>query len=81
MIIQRTERFLKSYASAPLSVRRSCDKKLAFLMNDLRHPSLHAKKYDEAHDVWQGRINDGWRFYFVIQEDVYILVSMTPHPK
>ena len=50
-------------------------------MNDLRHPSLHAKKYDEARDVWQGRINDDWRFYFVIENDTYILISMTPHPK
>lgn len=50
-------------------------------MKDLRHPSLRAKKYDEARDVWQARINDEWRFYFTIQNDIYILISMTPHPK
>lgn len=66
MLIQRTDRFLKSYGDAPRTVQKACDKQLAFLMNDLRHPSLHAKKYDEARDVWQGRINDDWRFYFFL---------------
>ncbi len=81
MLIRRTDRFLKSYGTAPRSVQRACDKQILFLMNDLRHPSLHAKKYDESRNVWQARINDDWRFYFVIQNDMYILISMTPHPK
>lgn len=81
MTIEYTDRFLKSYESAPRAVQKSCDKQLLFLLNDLRHPSLHAKKYDEARDVWQGRINDDWRFYFVIENDAYTLLSMTPHPK
>lgn len=50
-------------------------------MQDLRHPSLRAKKYDESRDVWQARINDDWRFYFMILNDIYILISMTSHPK
>jgi len=47
----------------------------------LRHPSLRAKKYDEARDIWQARINSGWRFYFKIEEDVYYLLDVIPHPK
>jgi hypothetical protein len=34
-------------------------------------PSLRAKKYDEAQDYWQARVNRDWRFYFTI----------IPHPK
>lgn len=81
MLIQRTERFLKNYLTASKRVQKACDKQLIFLMEDIRHPSLRAKKYDESRDVWQARINDDWRFYFTIINDIYILISMMPHPK
>jgi mRNA-degrading endonuclease RelE of RelBE toxin-antitoxin system len=52
-----TERFRRSYADASAPIQKQCDKRLAFLLEDLHHPSLRAKKYDEARPVWQGRVN------------------------
>jgi len=54
---------------------------LTFLLRDLRHPSLHAKKYDEARGIWQARIDGGWRLYFVIEGDGYVLLTLMPLPK
>lgn len=54
---------------------------MAFLLRDLHHPSLHAKKYDEARDLWQARVNDDWRFYFKIAGDVYRIEEIRKHPK
>jgi mRNA interferase RelE/StbE len=54
---------------------------LAFLLSNLRHPSLRAKKYDEAIDIWQARVDDGYRFYFQIDGETYLLLSIIPHPK
>ena len=76
-----TERFRQSYADAPLDVRKQCEKQLTLLAQDLRHPSLRAKKYDETRGIWQGRINRNWRFYFLIVRDSYTLLDMMPHPK
>ncbi len=76
-----TERFRRNYAAAPASVRLAFDRRAAFLAQDLRHPSLRSKKYDEAHDLWQARVNDAWRFYFRIEGDTYILIDITRHPK
>jgi len=76
-----TERFRRSYADAPASIQKRCDKQLAFLVRNLRHPSLRAKKYDEARDIWQARVNSGWRFYFVIRGELYYLLDLIPHPK
>jgi len=42
---------------------------------------LRAKKYDESRGVWQARVNKDWRFYFVIQDDIYYLVDIIRHPK
>lgn len=76
-----TERFRRSYADAHLSIQKRCDKQLALLARNLRHPSLRAKKYDQARDIWQARVNGGWRFYFLIRGDFYYLLDMIPHPK
>jgi len=38
------------------------------------------QKFDEARDIWQGRVTGAWRFYFSIDEDTYVLHSITPHP-
>jgi hypothetical protein len=51
------------------------------LIRDLRHPSLRAKKYDEARGLWQAGVNGGWRFYFRIAGDTYILETIRPHPE
>jgi hypothetical protein len=55
-------------------------KQLGFLLSNLRHPSLQAKKYSEREDIWQGRVTREWRFYFKIGDDEYVIVSIVPHP-
>lgn len=76
-----TERFRKSYADAPPAIKRAFNKQAKYLEGDLRHPSLRAKKYNEANDIWQARITRDWRFYFKIENDAYYLLDMIPHPK
>ena len=49
--------------------------------NNLRHPSLRAKKYDEARNIWQARVNRDCRFYFIMTADTYLILNLTPHPK
>jgi len=41
--------------AAPAAVRKAFFKQINFLVQNLQHPSLHAKKYDEANDRWQAR--------------------------
>jgi len=81
MKLLRTTRFERSYAKSPLQVQRAFDKQSALLLQNLRHPSLRAKKYDERRDLWQARVNQDWRFYFLIQNDAYLIVDIIPHPK
>ncbi len=81
MNIAFSDRALVAIASAPPAVRKAFHKQAAFLVHGLRHPSLRAKKYDEAHDWWQARVNRDWRFYFTIEGDTYRIQDITPHPK
>ena len=74
-------RFLKQYNEAPLQVRKAFHKQAKLLAADLRHPSLHAKKYNEAKNIWQARVTRDWRFYFTIEGDTYHLHTIISHPK
>ena len=75
------ETFPPQLFRGPKAVRDAFDKQSQFLLQDLHHPSLHAKKYDEARDVWQARVNYTWRFYFRIVGDVYLMEEIQYHPK
>ena len=81
MELLRSIRFERSYAKAPPQVQRAFDKQSMLLLHNLHHLSLHAKKYDEGRNLWQARVNKSWRFYFLIQKDVYCIVDIVPHPK
>jgi mRNA interferase RelE/StbE len=79
--VRFAERADRDYAGLQPEVRKAFAKQLGFLLNDLSHPSLRAKKYDEAKHIWQARVNRSWRFYFVIRGDEYVILSIIPHPK
>jgi len=43
--------FRRNYAKAPPHVRRMFHRKLALLLQNLHHPSLRAKRYDETRGI------------------------------
>ena len=73
--------FTRSYNKAPAAIRQAFDKQSLLLLQNFRHPSLRAKKYDERQDLWQARVTGSWRFYFKIVGDVYRLEEIKTHPK
>lgn len=81
MRILLSDRAVRALEDAPVAAQRAFYKQLRFLANNLQHPSLHAKKYDEAQDLWQARVNQDWRFYFTIAGDTYRIEDVIPHPK
>ncbi|MGH9459658.1 MAG: type II toxin-antitoxin system RelE family toxin [Vicinamibacteria bacterium] len=72
---------VEQLAAAPPPVRDAFNRKVQLLVRDLRHPSLHAKKYDEERDIWQARVTQDWRLYFQIEGDTYTILSLVSHPK
>jgi len=81
MRIRYATRASRAFADAPARVRKAFLKQATFLVRNLHHPSLQAKKYDESRDIWQARVNRDWRFYFRIEGDTYVVLDIIPHPK
>ena len=74
-------KFIRQYKALSPALKAKVDKQIAFLVENLHHPSLRAKKYDEAQDIWQARVDQHYRFYFKIDGDTYQILSVTRHPK
>lgn len=81
MKIRLSESAISQYKTLSPSLQKKADKQFEYLMDDIRHPSLHAKKYKGHDDLWQARIDKDWRFYFFIVSPHYIIVSVIKHPK
>ncbi len=81
MKIELGEAVYQTLESAPPAVRKAFFKQVKLPEQNLHHPSLRAKKYDEANDRWQARVNRDWRFYFLIVNDTYRIIKVIPHPK
>lgn len=81
MRVRFAEPFLRRFKKLPKEIKRKFEKQLAFLLNNIQHPSLRAKKYDETQNIWQARVSSVYRFYFKIQGDTYIVLTITKHPK
>ena len=81
MKIFYTPHFKKCFKSLPKEVKRKFKKQISFLLKNLHHPSLRCKKYDEKQKTWQARVDRYYRFYFLIKDDVYILLEIKSHPE
>ena len=73
------DRFVRQLKKMPRVVEEKFYKQLTYLLTDIRHPSLRAKKFDETQGIWQARVDDHFRFYFQIDGDTYVIVNILPH--
>ena len=74
-------RAARDYKSLSPELRVLVRKQLNLLRDNLRHPSLNAKKYGGTDDIWQGRVNRDYRFYFEIADGTYRIIAIVRHPK
>jgi len=81
MKVEYSDAVTETLATASPAVQKAFFKQVTFLQQNLHHPSLRAKKYNEAKDRWQARVNKDWRFYFTIIDDTYHILKLIPHPK
>jgi len=76
----RSPGFIRALEKFSSEIRTAFEKQLRFLLSDIRHPSLRAKKYDEDAGIWQARVTRNVRFYFGVDGDTYILLDIEKHP-
>ncbi len=81
MKIAFSKKALDDYLELSKELKVKANKQFGLLIKNFRHPSIHAKKYDKSQDVWQGRINKNYRFFFTIKKDIIFIITISKHPK
>jgi len=84
MKVRRTEPFKRDFQRLPDAIKRRTEAALRLLMANRNHRSLRVKKmrreiikgYD---NTLEGRITRDYRFFFLIETDVYILLRCGRH--
>lgn len=79
MTIRRTKSYVKQYTKLPERVRKKVDKQLARLIQNIRHPSLNAKKMSGRNDIWEARVDIHHRMTFQFANDMIVLRQVGAH--
>jgi len=64
MKYQRTARFKKAFKALPKSIQKKVAKIFVLFKDDPQHPSLGVKKMKRHKNIWEGRVDDFYRFTF-----------------
>jgi mRNA-degrading endonuclease RelE of RelBE toxin-antitoxin system len=69
MIYRRTGRFRDAYRTLPKEIQEKVIRPFSLFKTNPRHPSLVIKKMKGREDIWEGRIDQDYRFTFHFEKD------------
>jgi mRNA interferase RelE/StbE len=69
MKYRRSAHFKKAFQELPKPIREKVSRTFALFQQNPQHPSLGVKKMKKHHNIWEGRIDDFYRFTFEYQSD------------
>jgi len=70
MIYRRTERFRKAFLALPPEIQVEVIKTFELFKQNQNHPSLRIKKIKGREGIWEGRIDQAYRFTFHFEKNV-----------
>lgn len=84
MIYRRSPEFKKAYKSLPVAVQDKAVKAFALFKDNPRHPSLGVKKIQGSDNLWEGRVDQFYRFTFEylrndVGESICLFRNIGPH--
>lgn len=65
----------------PKVIQKKALRQLKFLVSNLRHPSIRAKKIIGSDDIWEGRVDKFYRFTFKMEDDEIRLRRVGRHDR
>lgn len=76
---KRTPRFKKAFEALPEHVKKKVRKAFLLFQENPRHPSLQIKKMEGTTGIYEGRIDQKYRFTFHYEGDVVFFRDIGPH--
>jgi mRNA interferase RelE/StbE len=69
MKYRRSDHFKQAYQNLPAAIQDKAKKAFRLFQEDPRHPSLVVKKIKGTADIWEGRVDQQYRFTFQYEKD------------
>lgn len=85
MIYRRTQRFHESFKRLPAAIQEKAKKAFTLFRDNPRHPSLQTKKMKGHENIWEGRVDQGYRFFYRYDNDektgesICVFYEIGPH--
>ena len=79
MAIIITDRFRKAFQKLPPGIQSKVKKALRLLAENPRHPSLRVRKIQGVNHIYEGRVDQKYRFSFQFEGDDKILRNVDNH--
>ena len=73
------EEFYRNYHKLPVPIQKKTQRVITYLMRDLRHPGVRAKKVVNHLDIWEARVDIHHRMTFKIEADVLVFRRVGLH--
>lgn len=64
--VERADSFVSDYLRLPSHLQTRTEKAIELLVQDMRHPSLQAKKIQGAPHIWEARVTRRYRLTFEV---------------
>lgn len=80
MKLHRLPKFDRDYKKLPNNIKKKLFRQLSYLGNDIRHPSLQAKRI-KGMAVWEARVDIHYRLTFQIKQNIIFLRRVGQHDK
>lgn len=79
MTIRFSKPFVQQYHKLPQSLRKKIDRQLGFLAQDIRHPSLYARRMVGYEKIWEARVDYHYRLTFEIVSNEIVVRKVGTH--
>ena len=79
MELHPTPRYLHRLGRMPVRIQELAEDKLALMVADPRHPSLHLKLVKGARGIWEMRVTISYRILLRFEGDVANLLTIGSH--
>lgn len=74
--VDRTDSFPRDYADLPKEVQARTERAISLLVDNLRHPSLKARKIQGAEGIWEARVTAHYRITFKILPEAILQLRL-----
>ena len=74
-----TDRFKRAYQKLPADIQQKAKKALKFLDENPHHPSLRVRKIQGTDNIYEGRVDQKYRFSFQFAGEDKVLRNVDNH--